>query len=326
MNTQPSPSPAFIGIDIGGTKTLGVAVNENGDLLEERLLPTPQGAAELIGTTSSMYFELSERVAQSSPERFEVLGLGIGIAGLVDIDGKLRRAPNLAEVDGLDIGPILKSKLGVPVYVDNDVNCAARAELSDGVAASANNSLLVTLGTGIGGALIVDGRIHRGAFGMAGEPGHMIVDPRGLICACGKQGCWEAYASAAGLKNLAIDKAKNGRLQQINDKVQGDLNKIASEDITQAARRGDIQSVELIDDFAYWIALGLTNCAALLDPELIIIGGGLVAEWDLLGDRIRHSFDELLLASTQRNRIPIKPAENGKAAGAIGATLLGRQR
>ena len=326
MNTQPSPSPAFIGIDIGGTKTLGVAVNENGDLLEERLLPTPQGAAELIGTTSSMYFELSERVAQSSPERFEVLGLGIGIAGLVDIDGKLRRAPNLVEVDGLDVGPILKSKLGVPVYVDNDVNCAARAELSDGVAASANNSLLVTLGTGIGGALIVDGRIHRGAFGMAGEPGHMIVDPRGLICACGKQGCWEAYASAAGLKNLAIDKAKNGRLQQINDKVQGDLNKIASEDITQAARRGDIQSVELIDDFAYWIALGLTNCAALLDPELIIIGGGLVAEWDLLGDRIRHSFDELLLASTQRNRIPIKPAENGKAAGAIGATLLGRQR
>ena len=326
MSTQPSPSPAFIGIDIGGTKTLGVAVNENGDLLEERLLPTPQGAAELIGTTSSMYFELSERVAQSSPERFEVLGLGIGIAGLVDIDGKLRRAPNLVEVDGLDIGPILKSKLGVPVYVDNDVNCAALAELSDGVAASANNSLLVTLGTGIGGALIVDGRIHRGAFGMAGEPGHMIVDPRGLICACGKQGCWEAYASAAGLKNLAIDRAKNGRLQQINDKVQGDLNEIASEDITQAARRGDIQSVELIDDFAYWIALGLTNCAALLDPELIIIGGGLVAEWDLLGDRIRHSFDELLLASTQRNRIPIKPAENGKAAGAIGATLLGRQR
>ena len=326
MNPQLSPSPAFIGIDIGGTKTLGVAVNENGDLLEERLLRTPQGAAELIGTTSSMYFELSERVAQSSPERFEVLGLGIGIAGLVDIDGKLRRAPNLVEVDGLDIGPILKSKLGVPVYVDNDVNCAALAELSDGVAASANNSLLVTLGTGIGGALIVDGRIHRGAFGMAGEPGHMIVDPRGLICACGKQGCWEAYASAAGLKNLAIDRAKNGRLQQINDKVQGDLNKIASEDITQAARRGDIQSVELIDDFAYWIALGLTNCAALLDPELIIIGGGLVAEWDLLGDRIRHSFDELLLASTQRNRIPIKPAENGKAAGAIGATLLGRQR
>ena len=326
MNPQLSPSPAFIGIDIGGTKTLGVAVNENGDLLEERLLPTPQGAAELIGTTSSMYFELSERVAQSSPERFEVLGLGIGIAGLVDIDGKLRRAPNLVEVDGLDIGPILKSKLGVPVYVDNDVNCAALAELSDGVAASANNSLLVTLGTGIGGALIVDGRIHRGAFGMAGEPGHMIVNPRGLICACGKQGCWEAYASAAGLKNLAIDKAKNGRLQQINDKVQGDLNEIASEDITQAARRGDIQSVELIDDFAYWIALGLTNCAALLDPELIIIGGGLVAEWDLLGDRIRHSFDELLLASTQRNRIPIKPAENGKAAGAIGATLLGRQR
>ena len=326
MNPQLSPSPAFIGIDIGGTKTFGVAVNESGDLLEERLLPTPQGAAELIGTASSMYFELSERVVQSSNKRFEVLGLGIGIAGLVDINGQIRRAPNLVDVDGLDIGPILEPKLGVPVYVDNDVNCAALAELSDGAAALVNNSLLVTLGTGIGGALIVDGDIHRGAFGMAGEPGHMIVNPHGFICACGKEGCWEAYASAAGLRNLAIDRAQNGQLEEIHYKVQGDLNKIASEDITQAARRGDIQCLELINEFAYWIALGLTNCAALLDPELIIIGGGLVAEWDLLGDRIRHSFDELLLASTQRNRIPIKPAENGKAAGAIGATLLGRQR
>ena len=220
----------------------------------------------------------------------------------------------------------MEPELGVPVYVDNDVNCAALAELSDGAAALVNNSLLVTLGTGIGGALIVDGDIHRGAFGMAAEPGHMVVNPHGFICACGKKGCWEAYASAAGLRNLAIDRAQNGQLEEIHYKVQGDLNKIASEDITQAARRGDIQCLEVINEFAYWIALGLTNCAALLDPELIIIGGGLVAEWDLLGDRIRHSFDELILASTQRNRIPIKPAENGKAAGAIGATLLGRQR
>ena len=326
MNTQPSTSPAFIGIDIGGTKTFGVAVNENGGLLDERRVPTPKGAAELIATASSIYFQLSENVVQTSPDRFEVQSLGIGIAGLVDIDGQLRRAPNLVEVDGLDMGPILETKLGVPVCIDNDVNCAALAELSDGAAASVKNSLLVTLGTGIGGALIVDGGIHRGAFGMAGEPGHMVVNPHGFLCACGKYGCWEAYASAAGLKNLAIERAQNGQLQEINDKVQGDLNKIASKDITQAARRGDSQSLEVIDDFSYWIALGLTNCAALLDPELIIIGGGLVEEWDLLGDRIRASFDELLLASTQRNRIPIKPAENGEAAGAIGASLLGRQR
>ena len=326
MQTQPASPPAFIGIDIGGTKTLGVAVNGNGDLLEEHVLPTPQGAAELIEAVSSMHFELSERVAQCSPESFEVLDLGIGIAGLVDINGQLRRAPNLVEVDGLDIRPILESKLGIPVHIDNDVNCAALAELSHGAAALANNSLLVTLGTGIGGALIVEGRVHRGAFGMAGEPGHMIINPHGLTCACGKKGCWEAYASAAGLRNLAIDRAQNGQLQKIIDRVQGDLNKVASEDITQEARRGDVQSLAVIDDFAHWVALGLTNCAALLDPELVIIGGGLVEEWDLLGDRIRRSFDELLLASTQRNRIPVRPVENGKAAGAIGATLLGRQR
>ena len=98
MNTQPSTSPAFIGIDIGGTKTLGVAVNENGDLLDERRVPTPKGAAELIATASSIYFQLSENVVQTSPDRFEVQSLGIGIAGLVDIDGQLRRAPNLVEM------------------------------------------------------------------------------------------------------------------------------------------------------------------------------------------------------------------------------------
>ena len=325
MNSQFSSLPAFIGIDIGGTKTFGVAVNQNRDVLEEHVLATPQGAAELIRTVSTIYFELRERVVQTPSSRFEVVNLGIGIAGLIDINGQVRRAPNLVEVDGLDIRPILESKLGIPVHVDNDVNCAALAELSKGAATSVNHSLLVTLGTGIGGALIVDGLVNRGAFGMAGEPGHMIVNPHGLTCACGKKGCWEAYASAAGLRNLAIERVRDGRLQKINDKVLGDLNRVTSEDITEEARRGDAQSLSVIDEFAHWIALGLTNCAALLDPELIIIGGGLVEEWDLLGERICRSFDELLLASKQRNQVRIRPAENGKAAGAIGATLLGRQ-
>ena len=216
MNTQPSTSPAFIGIDIGGTKTLGVAVNENGDLLDERRVPTPKGAAELIATASSIYFQLSENVVQTSPDRFEVQSLGIGIAGLVDIDGQLRRAPNLVEVDGLDMGPILETKLGVPVCIDNDVNCAALAELSDGAAASVKNSLLVTLGTGIGGALIVDGGIHevprngRRTWPYDRNPQVFMCLRKARLLGSLRICCWAQNRRDS----------KKRALQQINDKVE----------------------------------------------------------------------------------------------------------
>jgi len=144
------------------------------------------------------------------------------------------------------------------------------------------------------------------------------------MCACGMNGCWEAYASATGLRNLAIRRAESGRLEEISKAVRGKFEEIKSEDVTRAAKKGDAQSVAVIDEFARWVAVGLANCAALLDPELIIVGGGLVTEWDLFEQKIRASFDELLVASDQRSLISIKPAENGEAAGAIGACLLGR--
>ena len=159
---------------------------------------------------------------------------------------------------------------------------------------------------------------------MAGEPGHMVIEPNGLLCACGMNGCWEAYASATGLRNLAIRRAKDGYLEEISEAIQGDFEGITSEDVTQTASQGDKQSLAVVDEFARWVAVGLANCAALLDPEMIIVGGGLVAEWHLFGQKIDDSFHELLLASGQRSFIPIKPTENGQVAGALGACLLGR--
>ena len=187
-----------------------------------------------------------------SPNRFEVQSLGIGIAGLVDIDGQLRRA-SLVEFDGLDMGPTLETKLGVPVCIDNDVNCAALAELSDIVAASVKNSLLVTLGTGIRGALIVDG----GIMGcLRNGRKEIAADQMLRLFMCLQQARLLGKLTHPQLaSNLAIERAQHGQLQEINDKVQGDLNKISSKDITQAARRGDTQSLEVIDDFSYWIAL-----------------------------------------------------------------------
>ena len=317
---QPAATGALIGIDIGGTKTLGVALSNTGEVLGKSFEPTREGL-DIASHAVEMYHALREKASESGAS---VSSLGIGIAGLVDVSGRLHRAPNLVNADGLEICQLVESEIDVAVHVDNDVNCAALAEIDSGAARGVQNALLVTLGTGIGGALIVDGAVHRGAFGMAGEPGHMVIEPNGVLCACGMNGCWEAYASAAGLRNLAIRRAEDGYLEEISETVQGDLGGITSEDVTRTANQGDKQSLAVVDEFARWVAVGLANCAALLDPEMIIVGGGLVADWHLFGQKIDDSFHELLLASGQRSFIPVKPTENGEAAGALGACLLGR--
>ena len=317
---QPAVTRALIGIDIGGTKTLGVALSDTGEVLGKIWEPTRAGV-DIASHAVEMYHALREQVTGSG---VTISSLGIGIAGLVDVGGRLHRAPNLVDADGLEICQLVEPEVDVPVHVDNDVNCAALAEIESGAAVGAPNALLVTLGTGIGGALIVEGGVHRGAFGMAGEPGHMVIEPNGLLCACGMKGCWEAYGSATGLRNLAIRRAKDGALEEISDAIQGDFEQIRSEDVTRTANQGDLQSLAVVDEFARWVALGLANCAALLDPELIIVGGGLTSDWHLFGQKVEDSFRELLVASGQRSLIPVKPAENGEEAGALGACLLGR--
>jgi glucokinase len=180
----------------------------------------------------------------------------------------------------------------------------------------------VTLGTGIGGAVISDGTVVRGAEGMAGEPGHMLVDPNGPICACGMRGCWESYASGTGLVNLATQAISAGRLSAIVEELEGEVEKITGEHVTSAARKGDEEAIRVIDAYSWWVAVGLANCAALIDPEIIILGGGLIKEWELLGPRVRTAFDQLLIGASQRATVRIEPAAAGELAGAVGAALL----
>ncbi|MEZ5225764.1 MAG: ROK family protein [Acidimicrobiales bacterium] len=174
----------------------------------------------------------------------------------------------------------------MPVFV-NDANCAARAELEVGVAVGVEHAVLVTLGTGIGGALIADGHVVRGAAGMAGEPGHMLVDPNGPLCVCGLHGCWERYASGAGLRYLGGQAAEAGELQGVMAELEGDISALRGEHITRAARLGDSEAAAVLDRFAWWVAVGMANCA-MSDPELIIVGGGLVRDWDLYGPRVQR--------------------------------------
>ncbi|MCP3856331.1 MAG: ROK family protein [Actinomycetia bacterium] len=310
--------PSVIGIDVGGTKTLGLVIDAAGNVLLQEKWPTRQGAAAVTEMLAELAQELRSRIATTH----KVRGLGVGLAGLVDSMGRLRRAPNLVDADEFAVRDLLEPRVGMPVLVDNDANCAARAELHAGVAVGVRHGVLITLGTGIGGALIVDGAVVRGAAGMAGEPGHMLVDPAGPKCVCGLSGCWERYASGAGLAYLGRRAADRGDLASLVGTVDGTPEPIRGEHITRAARLGDPEASAVLDEFAWWVSVGLANCAAMSDPEMIILGGGLVRDWDLFGPRVRRHLNEVLVAAEHRPEIRVEPAAAGEAAGALGAALL----
>lgn len=319
--TDPATTPAVVGIDVGGTKSLGLVIDRDAGILVERRTPTPSGADGVV----EMLRETVEALVVAAGPEVAVRGVGVGVAGLVDGRGRLRRAPNLLDADGLEIGERLAPLVALPVVVDNDANCAARAELEVGIARGVRDAVLITLGTGIGGALICQGEVVRGAAGMAGEPGHMIVDPDGPVCVCGGRGCWERYASGAGLAHLAREAAAEGGLDRLVGELRGDLAALRGEDVTRAAREGDAGALAVLDRFARWVAVGLANCAAMSDPELIIVGGGLVRDWDLYGDGVRDHLGQLLVGARHRPPIRIEPAAVGEAAGALGAALLARR-
>jgi glucokinase len=306
-----------IGIDVGGTKVLGVAVDsrEPATVRAERRVPTPEGGEGLVGA-------LGELVAALTTDAGSPAAIGVGLPGLVDRSGTLHVGPHLRHITDLPLATLLAEETGLPAVVDNDANCHAVAEQKAGAAAGASEALVVTFGTGIGAGIITGGALLHGANGFAGEPGHMIVDPNGPPCPCGKRGCWEQFASGTGLGRLARDAAHAGRLDAAVALAGGDPDAIRGEHVTAAARLGDVAALGLLDELARWIGLGLANLANILDPGVIVMGGGLVEAADLLLPPVQKHFRSLVMAGDRRPPVPIVAAQLGEHAGAIGAALL----
>lgn len=256
----------------------------------------------------------------------DIAAVGIGAAGFVDAGRSVvmfsphldwRREPLRAQV---------ANRLKVPVVVDNDANAAALAESRFGAGRHHRFVLCVTLGTGIGGALVLDQRVYRGANGMAGEFGHMQVVPQGHLCACGNRGCWEQYASGNALVRDAREmvRANSPMAHHLRDLVDGDAELLEGPQVTQAARDGDPLSVELLTDVGTWLGVGLAGMTAAFDPHCIIIGGGLSAAGDLLVDPTRLAFSRSLTGRGHRKEPVIVAAELGPRAGFIGAADMAR--
>ncbi len=250
-----------------------------------------------------------------------IAAVGVGAPGLVDRSGVLRAAPNLVGVNEMPLRDELAERLRLPVTVDNDATCALEAEWRLGAIVGATDALLVTLGTGIGGAVVAGGQLQRGANGFMSEPGHMVVDPNGPPCVCGRRGCWERYASGSGLARLARDAAFGGRAEAVVEAAGGDPESVRGEHVTSAARAGDPQAREILEDFAWWLGLGLANLTNLFDPEVIVVGGGLIEEADLLLP-VSRLYEGLLYAAAHRPRPRLVAAQLGERAGAMGAALI----
>jgi glucokinase len=303
-----------VGIDVGGTKAQAVVVDRAGEVVETLQRPTPRGDHSLDALIEVLV-ELAEAVGHEG-------SLGVGVPGLVTRDGVLRAAPNLDGVADFAVAELLSERFGSEVRVDNDATCATVAEWMLGAGRGAHDMILVTLGTGIGGGAVAHGALVRGANGFAGEFGHMVVDPSGPLCPCGRRGCWERYASGSGLAMLARDAATGHRLRDVVRQAGGDAQAVRGEHVQAAARDGDPDALAVIDDFSRWVALGLANLTNALDPEMFVLGGGLAAGSDLYLDPIRRWFGELLYQPHLRPIPRIEFARWGPLAGAVGAALL----
>jgi glucokinase len=303
-----------VGIDVGGTKALGVALDADGEVVAEDRRPTPRGDGSIDALLDTLV-ELAESLGVDAD-------LGIGVPGLVTRDGRLRAAPNLDGVADLPIGELLGERLGFDVRVDNDATCATVAEWRNGVGIGTDDLLLVTLGTGIGGGVVANGTLQRGTNGFAGEFGHMVVDPHGPRCPCGRQGCWERYASGSGLAMLAREAATGHRLRAVVEHADGDAQAVRGEHVMAAALDGDTEALAVIDDFGRWVALGLSNLTNVFDPEIFVLGGGLAAGAELYLEPITRWYGELLYQPHLRPLPRIEFARWGPLAGAVGAALL----
>jgi glucokinase len=328
-----------IGIDVGGTKVLGLAVDDEGVVLAEvrvaspggRAGPTRAGAGESDlggdGERPDVVIEVLATVTEQLCEQVdaEVASVGVGAPGLVDNTGVLRYAPNLPRGTGLDIVGGLTARLGgMRTVVDNDATCATVAEWAFGAAVGVTDAVMVTLGTGIGGGVIAGGHVVRGASGFGGEIGHMVVDPNGPPCPCGKRGCWERFASGSGLGRLAREAAHAGRLDEVVGLAGGDAESVRGEHVLVAAKKGDAGARAVLGGLGWWLALGLSNLALALDPAVMVYGGGLVETVTLVLDEVRTAFDELLEGHAYRPEVQILPALLGERAGAMGAALVAR--
>ena len=308
------------GIDVGGTKIAGGVVDTDGRVLAHATVQSP---AEHVEAIEEAIVGLVNNLRAEHP----IEAVGVGAAGYVDASrSTVLFAPNLAWRN-VNLRAELEPRLDLPVVIENDANAAAWGEFTYGAGADVDDLLLVTVGTGVGGGLVLDGELYRGAFGVGGEIGHLRVVRDGQLCGCGKHGCLEQYASGSALVRNARAAAAGGghAADELVARAGGDPHAIDGPLITQAAQEGDAFAVEQLANLGRWLGEGIAALATVLDPAAIAVGGGVGDAGDLLLEPLRVSFARHLSGLPYRPLAEVRPATLGNRAGLIGAADLARR-
>ena len=309
----------YVGIDLGGTNTKIGLVDEKGNIIFTTIVKTDsmEGFSETIQRLSKI---LLQQVKSFDLNFDDVQSVGVGVPGPVLNSRVVKFWANFPWKNGVDLALEFEKNLGKPVKADNDVNVITLGEMWKGSAQGYKNVLGLAIGTGIGGGIIVDGKLVSGENGAGGEVGHIKVERDGKLCGCGQKGCWEAYASATGLireaqSRLAVNKT-NGLYEQV---IGRDLE---AKDIFDVAKEGDAFALDLVDYEADYIALGIGNLLNVLDPEIVVVGGGVSLAGDILFDKVKERLKKYAFPSTTEN-LKIVAASLGNDAGILGAAYLG---
>lgn len=309
-----------IGVDVGGTKVAAGVVDETGRLLATTRRETPsEEGARVEDVIADAVRELTAS--------YEVGAIGLGAAGFVDAQRSMVLfAPNLAWRE-TPLRAEIEERLGLPTVVENDANAAAWAEARFGAGRGEDHVVVITVGTGIGGGVVLDGQLLRGRFGIAAEVGHLNIVPDGRRCGCGLQGCWEQYASGRALVQEAQEQASASpaMARQLLVLAGGRAKDITGPMVTEAAEMGDVAAIGCFDELGKWLGRGMAQLAATLDPGVFVIGGGVSKAGDLLLQPTLQSFRKHLTGRGHRPTAEIRMAELGPEAGIVGAADLARR-
>jgi glucokinase len=323
MTTSHIDDNIIIGIDLGGTTIKGALVTGEGEIIHEVRFETEQRSSDRL---LEQIVETIHILRGDDRARGRASAVGIGIPGLVNLKSKrIEVMPNLPPLSDVDIISELTSQSGLPVVIDNDANAAAYAELQAGAARGRRDVFFVTLGTGIGSGLIIDGKIYRGATGFAGEFGHMTIDPEGIECACGNIGCLETIASGPNIVRRTRERLYRDRTSSLSRLAIPRDRELTAEDIARAASEGDEMAQVMMERTGMFLGIAIAAVVNLLNVEMVVMGGGVMEAGDLI---LKPTVKE-----TRRRAFPpsfnsceIAIARLGPSAGVIGAALLARDQ
>ena len=309
-----------VGVDVGGTKVLGGVVDASGKVLATSRRDTPrEGGNELTKTIATVALELMQD--------HSITAVGVSAAGFVSSDRKTMLAtPNIADWNGVQLDLELTKLIGLPVVIENDANAAAWGEAKFGAGRNQAHMMMLTIGTGVGGGIVVNNELYRGAFGIAAEFGHLRVVPEGHLCGCGARGCFEQYASGSALRRHAREaiSASPDLARNLLARGDGTIDGLTGQAITDAAREGDAVALAAFQTTAQYLGAGIASLAVLLDPSCVVIGGGVIDAGEILLAPTREAMKRYMPFAGKHPYPEIVAAELGNEAGLVGVADLAR--